>query len=131
MIPPGAAFTGLRAALAAPRWIATRGLDELLEPAQTPARPVTDATAALRVSRFALRVLAHLHPLHGPWENDCLHRSVAACLVLRRHGLPAVLKLGARTAAAAPTAHAWVEDPAGRVLIDDPMGHTAFRPIDS
>jgi hypothetical protein len=69
MIPPGAALTGLRAALAAPRWIASARLGELLELAPPQAVPA-DATAALRVCRVALRLLARLQPLGCPWRDS-------------------------------------------------------------
>jgi hypothetical protein len=113
---------------------------------------LASATAdALRVAFSALRVLARLRRLGGPWRNTCLYRSVAGCLVLRRHGSVATLRLGARASraetgasvtgmgsstdvsAAAPghvgvSAHAWVEDACGRPLVESPDGHTPLRP---
>ncbi len=59
---------------------------------------------ALRVSRATTAVADFF-----PWESSCLVRAVAACVMLRRRGLPGVLHCGVRLDAHAPlTAHAWV-----------------------
>lgn len=128
MIDAGAALAGVRAALWAPRWIASPRLGELLAAPRADGQPARDATTATRAARFALRLLSRLRPLGCPWQNNCLYRSVATCLVLRSYGTPAVLKLGARAAAESLSAHAWVEDPGGRVLAEAPLGHTELRP---
>ena len=104
---PGAVLAGVRAALAAPRWIedAPR-LQELMRApnAAGPERPVPrgGTGAAFRL----LRVLAHVPGAR--WRNTCLYRSVAECLVLRRYGVPAVLKIGVKNASGDIEAHAWV-----------------------
>ena len=103
---PGAVLAGVRAALAAPRWIEGPRLQELMrapEPAG-PERPVPrgGTGAAFRL----LRLLAHLPGER--WRNTCLYRSVAECLVLRGYGVPAVLKIGVKNATGDIEAHAWV-----------------------
>ncbi len=127
MIGPRALGSGLRAALETPFWV-DRRLAELLELHRPSAQP-QDAAAALRVARGALHRLARLQRLGGPWRDTCLQRSVAACLVLRRHGTQAVLKVGARAATDAITAHAWVEAADGRVLAESPLDYITLRPI--
>jgi hypothetical protein len=95
---------GVRAALEAPAWIGSPRLAQLLEPngsqaaGSAPAAPALTPAAvdALRVAFGALRLLARLRRLGGPWCYTCLYRSVAGCLVLRRHGSVATLRLGAR-----------------------------------
>lgn len=103
---PGAVLAGVRAALVSPRWIERERLQELMRaPAQAPAeRPVPrgGTGAAFRL----LRVLQHLPGQR--WRNTCLYRSVAECLVLRRYGVPAVLKIGVRNDTGDIQAHAWV-----------------------
>jgi hypothetical protein len=148
-----AVVAGLRAALATPAWTAPARLTELLalpaprDPAVAPAEPRATALS-LRACRGALRLLAWLAPVGGPWRSSCLHRAVGACLVLRRCGEPAVLRLGARSAPdassaaafrparSAPseagdpprvTAHAWVEHVDGRVLAEAPLGYTPLH----
>jgi hypothetical protein len=117
---PGAVLAGLRAALTAPRWIDGPRLTELL-------RPPADARRERRVPRgatgSALRLLRVLSRLPGsPWRNTCLYRSVAECLVLRRYGVPAVVRIGVRNEGAGVEAHAWVVR-ADRSPGPEPGGH--------
>jgi hypothetical protein len=102
---PLAVLTGVRAALAAPRWIDGARLTELLrEPARRPERRVP--RGATGAALLLLRVLARLPG--SPWRNTCLYRSVAECLVLRRYGVPAMLRIGVKNGAGEIEAHAWV-----------------------
>jgi hypothetical protein len=103
---PGAVLAGVRAALAAPRWIEGPRLSELL-------RPPSPSRAEARVPRgatgSALRLIGLLARLPGGrWRNTCLYRSVAECLVLRRYGIPAIVKIGVKGAEGDIEAHAWV-----------------------
>ena len=43
-----------------------------------------------------------------PWKSLCLSRSIAAFIMLRRRGIPAVLFVGARLEDFSLRAHAWV-----------------------
>ena len=103
---PGAVLAGVHAALAAPRWIEGARLQELMREPEPSGleRPVPrgGTGAALRL----LRVLAHVPGQR--WRNTCLYRSVAECLVLRRYGVPAVLKIGVKNTSGDIEAHAWV-----------------------
>ncbi len=103
---PGAVVAGVRAALDAPRWIEGPRLQELMRAPEpgVPERPVPrgGTGAAFRL----LRLLAHVPGER--WRNTCLYRSVAECLVLRRYGVPAVLKIGVKNATGDIEAHAWV-----------------------
>lgn len=76
--------------------------------------------AAVRVLRLLARV-----PF-SPWRGTCLYRSVAACLAMRRCGIPAVLRIGAASPGGAVAAHAWVESVQGDVLYESPHG---FQPL--
>ena len=100
---------GARAAWRAPA-IISHGLAELLAP--PPRASVgdgVDARLAVRASYAAIARLARVAP--GRWRNTCLYRSVAECLVLRAHGLPARVVIGVGTSGDAEDviAHAWVE----------------------
>jgi hypothetical protein len=122
-----AAALGVAAAVVAPACTRAAILERLLEPPRridrTPAAPGLTRTA-LRASHRALRWLGRLRRLRGPWRNRCLHRSVAACLVLRRLGVPAVLRIGVRIAGGREVeAHAWVEGPDGTRIHGSPLEH--------
>jgi Transglutaminase-like superfamily len=43
-----------------------------------------------------------------PWRSLCLSRSIAAFIMLRRRGIPAVIFVGARLEDSSLRAHAWV-----------------------
>ena len=116
---PLAVLAGVRAALASPRWIEGAHLAELLrEPPPAPERRVPRGAtgAAMRL----LRVLARLPG--SPWRNTCLYRSVAETLVLRRYGVPAILKIGVKNGSGDIEAHAWVVR-ADRPAHDPSGGH--------
>lgn len=102
--------TGIRAAIEAPRWIASKRLAELLSlPADAPAVPRAEPARGLRAARRALRVLSWIPG--GRWRTSCLYESVAECLTLRRSGVPAAVCIGVKREAggqAGITAHAWV-----------------------
>lgn len=132
MIRPRPLAAGVRAAVEAPAWTSTGRLARLLEaPEWTGTERVSgDAAAAIRVARSTLARLAPLRRLGGPWRSTCLHHSIAACLLLRRHGVPATLRLGARGEAGGVAAHAWVEGRSGRTLAGSAQDYTplARRP---
>ena len=103
-------WAGVRAALAAPEWVASKRLGELLAlPAGAPAVPQAEPERALRAARGALRLLSRLPG--GRWRTSCLYESVAECLVLRRAGIAAAVCIGVKREAdgsAGLAAHAWV-----------------------
>ncbi|HET7228713.1 MAG TPA: lasso peptide biosynthesis B2 protein [Longimicrobium sp.] len=117
---PGAVLAGVRAALASPWWMERDRLRELMrEPAAgAPEQPVPrgGTGAAFRL----LKVLQHVPG--SRWRNTCLYRSVAECLVLRRYGVPAVLRIGVRSEQGDIEAHAWVVR-ADRAEQGEPGGH--------
>jgi hypothetical protein len=116
---PLAVLAGARAALAAPRWIEGSRLAELLrDPPPGPERRVP--RGATGSAMLTLRALARLPG--SPWRNTCLYRSVAECLVLRRYGVPATLKIGVKNGSGDIEAHAWVVR-ADRPPHDDAGGH--------
>jgi hypothetical protein len=112
---PRAVAAGVRAALASRRWIDGPRLSELLRepPAARPGARVP--RGAVGAALLLLKALARLP--RSPWRNTCLYRSVAECLLLRRYGVPAILKIGVRNGQEDDIeAHAWVvrgDRPAG------------------
>ncbi|HSU12778.1 lasso peptide biosynthesis B2 protein [Longimicrobium sp.] len=102
----GAVLAGARAALAAPRWIEGPRLTELLRP---PARSRAETRVPRGATGSAMRLLRLLARVPGRrWRNTCLYRSVAECLVLRRYGIPAIVKIGVKSGEGDIEAHAWV-----------------------
>ena len=98
-------LAGARAALASRRWIDGPRLTELLRdpPPAAERRVPRGATGA---AMLLLKVLARLPG--SAWRNTCLYRSVAECLVLRRYGVPAMLRIGVKSGDGDIEAHAWV-----------------------
>ena len=112
-------LAGARAALASRRWIDGPRLTELLrDPPPAPERRVP--RGATGAAMLLLKALARLPG--SPWRNTCLYRSVAECLVLRRYGVPALLKIGVKNGAGDIEAHAWVVR-ADRPLRESDEGH--------
>jgi transglutaminase superfamily protein len=102
----GAVAAGVRAALAAPRWIEGPRLAELLRP---PPRSGPERRVPRGATGSALRLIRLLARVPGSrWRNTCLYRSVAECLVLRRYGVPAVVRIGVKNGEGDIEAHAWV-----------------------
>ena len=63
-----------------------------------------------------------------PWESRCLSRSLAAFIMLRRRGIPAVLVFGVKSSAnSSLQAHAWVE--AFQQKIGEACETNAFTPL--
>jgi hypothetical protein len=126
----GVAATGVWAALRVPLWLRGRRWTELLSPPPGPVSRAEPPRGAARAARGAVKVLAAVPG--SPWRNTCLYRSVAECLALRRYGVPAVVRIGVRTADGPGTqpilAHAWVvTDPAAEPPPPDRMQPFALR----
>jgi hypothetical protein len=104
------ALDGARAALGLPLRLRKGRLEELLSEAPPAASRLVEVDTALRVG---LALLARLARLRTPlWRNTCLYRSILECVLLRRSGRAAVVRIGVRQrddAAGAIAAHAWVE----------------------
>jgi hypothetical protein len=101
--------SGIWAAARVPFQLRGRALDALMaapEPAATP-RPVPRGAVGA-----ANRMVAALARVPGsPWRDTCLYRSIAECLVLRRYGVPAFVRIGVRNENPPHgriMAHAWV-----------------------
>ncbi len=92
--------------------------------ARAAARP-----ARRRVTRVeALRLATTRVQAYSWLPGNCLSRSLALLLLLRRGGHAAQLRLGVSLAGGAFAAHAWVELD-GRVLNDRPDVSTRYRPL--
>jgi len=103
---PRAVLAGVRAALDSRRWIDGPRLTELLRepPAARPGARVP--RGGVGAALILLKVLGRIPG--SPWRNTCLYRSVAECLVLRRYGVPAMLRIGVKNGDGDIEAHAWV-----------------------
>jgi hypothetical protein len=116
-----AALSGVWAGLRVPLWLHGRRWTELLrEPAA--ARPgARPPRGAVRAALATVTLLARVPGL--PWKRTCLYRSVAECLVLRRYGVPAVVRIGVKSEGSGQIlAHAWVvPNPAAEPPAPDAM----------
>jgi hypothetical protein len=63
-------------------------------------------------------------------RTNCLEQATALCYVLRRRGIPAELRFGARKDSARLEAHAWVEH-LGIPLNEDRGEHLHFLPLEN
>jgi hypothetical protein len=86
--------------------------------------PAGDAPS---IERTLARGLARARR-HAPYPGNCLSQSIALCWLLRRRGVPASLRLGARIDAGAFSAHAWVES-GDRVINETPDVTERFTPF--
>jgi hypothetical protein len=112
-------LAGSRAALASAGWIRGSRFSELLRAA--PARPPRPLPrGSIGSALLMLKLLARLPGRR--WRNTCLYRSVATCLLLRRHGLEAQVRIGVRSGESDIEAHAWVVRGDG-TLLGDGEGH--------
>ena len=72
-----------------------------------------------------VRIAARNHP----WSMSCLHRSLVLHDMLRRRGVPALLRFGVRWRGDELNAHAWVEC-GGAVVNDAPDVAASFMPLE-
>lgn len=86
-----------------------------------------DDSRALAESQSASRML-DAASRRGIVRGNCLSRSIALCWLLRRRGLPAQLRIGARKIGNQLEAHAWVEV-AGRAINDSDDVQTRYAPF--
>ncbi|GAB5447465.1 lasso peptide biosynthesis B2 protein [Gymnodinialimonas sp.] len=69
------------------------------------APPPTDSALIVEHTRLRLRLVK----MRLPWCGNCLSRSLAIWLLLRRHGVDSALRIGAMMKDGGLKAHAWVE----------------------
>lgn len=86
-----------------------------------------DSTKILTESQSASRML-EAASRRGIVRGNCLSRSIALCWLLRRRGIPAQLRIGARKIGNQLEAHAWVEV-AGRAINDADDVQTRYAPF--
>ncbi len=72
-------------------------------------RPQRPCTPEALQDAERLAELAAIAGRHGAWANTCLRQALAVQWWLRRDGLPAQLRIGARKQGDVVDAHAWVE----------------------
>lgn len=82
--------------------------------------PESNSQAGLTSLNHAHRAaqLVAIAARHGLYQANCLHQSLPLCWLLRRRGLPAMLKIGVHHQTQTFQAHAWVE------LDGVPLGQT-------
>jgi hypothetical protein len=97
----------------------------------TPHRP--DSTMPLDPSQIeTARKIARVQAAvsrHLIFHANCLEQSLGLWWLLRRRGIPAELRMGARSEAGRFEAHAWVEL-GGAVINDSGDAHLHFAPFD-
>ena len=86
-----------------------------------------DSTKIFTESQSASRML-DVASRRGLVRGNCLSRSIALCWLLRRRGVPAQLRIGARKMGNQLEAHAWVEV-AGRAVNDSDDVQTRYAPF--
>jgi hypothetical protein len=88
-----------------------------------PPRTSIDAIAIAKAMQSAAR--------HLPIQTTCLDRSRALYWMLRAHGCPAELRIGARQENGTLTAHAWVEYDGVPLLDDEAQRFTVLSSADA
>lgn len=86
-----------------------------------------DNTRIFTESQSASRML-DAASRRGVVRGNCLSRSMVLCWLLRRRGIPAHLRIGARKIGNQLEAHAWVEV-AGRAINDSDDVQTRYAPF--
>ncbi|HLJ40594.1 MAG TPA: lasso peptide biosynthesis B2 protein [Candidatus Acidoferrales bacterium] len=86
-----------------------------------------DDTGALAESQSASRML-DAASRRGIVRGNCLSRSIALWWLLRRRGIPAQLRIGARKIGNQLEAHAWIEV-AGHAINDSDDVQTRYAPF--
>jgi hypothetical protein len=101
----------------------------LLEHTLRDANPPASSDPALLAQAVHLTRLYSAAARHLFLRTNCLERALALYFLLRRRGLPAELRFGARKQAAQLEAHAWVVF-RGVALDEDQGEHRHFFPFD-
>lgn len=104
-----------------PRW---KAILEALSRAPASAPEASAIPLARTVARMEAAAARHL------FRTSCLERSLALWWLLRRRGVSAELRVGARKQDRNFEAHAWVEV-AGAVLSETDDTHLGFRPFEA
>jgi hypothetical protein len=99
-------------------WLTPRAINE---PNATDRRPVDSARAVAHMEQVVARRLF--------FKTNCLEQSLALWWLLRRRGIAAEVRIGARKNEGRFEAHAWV-DFGGVVLNDSAESHVSFLPFD-
>jgi transglutaminase superfamily protein len=89
-----------------------------------PAKQESSGISAKRIVQLEAAAARNLF-----FKTNCLEQSLALWLLLRRHGFPAELKIGARKDAGRFEAHAWIALD-GCALNDESDEHREFVPFD-
>ena len=85
--------------------------------------PAADANSVREIARLQAATARRL-----PFRTNCLEQSLVLCWLLRRSGISADLRIGARKEADRFEAHAWVEV-AGRAVDAGNEEHLHFVPL--
>ena len=100
-----------------------------LPPASIPLSTGPSNTGDLLLQARALARWRSVAARHLFIRTNCLEQSTALWFVLRRHGIAAEIRFGARKQAERLEAHAWVE--CMNVALDEDQGvHVHFRPFE-
>ncbi|MGB8600670.1 MAG: lasso peptide biosynthesis B2 protein [Rhizomicrobium sp.] len=80
-------------------WLGQAGAPGSAAAAIAPDQLLRARSVCRRAARLAPRV---------PWRTSCLVQAVAGCLLLRRRGIAATIRLGVKKGDGALSAHAWL-----------------------
>jgi hypothetical protein len=124
-----AAAAGLTATWLALRVLGFRRWKNILDrraaiPTSSAPADSTQLSAALRIAHLQSSAARHLL-----FRTNCLEQAMTLCYLLRRRGIPADLRFGARKQSSRLEAHAWVEHQ-GVPLNEDHGEHRHFLPFD-
>jgi hypothetical protein len=90
----------------------------------TPKRVVLDSAENVKLVMLSLSRAANLFP----WKSRCLSQSIAAFVMLRRRGIPAVMFVGVKSLEdSSLLAHAWVHP--GREVPDENSENSTFTAL--
>jgi Transglutaminase-like superfamily len=116
---PGLWLAGFRRWSAVLKWLSPHNL-------------VQDRSSATSTSLESARIVARMEAIAARnllFRPSCLERSLVLWWLLRRRGIPAELRIGARKDAQKLEAHAWVE--CCGTIVNQPDGtHLHFTPFD-
>ncbi len=88
------------------------------------ARAVLDSVENVRLVMLSLSRAANVLP----WKSQCLSRSIAAFVMLRRRGIPAVMFVGVKSLEdSSLLAHAWVQT--GHEVIDENSENSTYTAL--
>jgi hypothetical protein len=132
MVESAAALLATRAGLRIAGFRRWQNLLARYTPALLPQSEAKDLAVgqSVLVTARAIAILGEAVGHHLPFQPTCLEKSLALWWLLRRHRIPANLRIGACKDGDVFEAHAWVESD-GVILSESAADHNRFVPFES